>query len=210
MAKLYFRYGTMNSGKSLQLLAVAHNYENCGMKVLLTMNSTSSSRDGLGVIKSRVKGFSRNVDYFLEDLTFKAIIEFNPDCILVDEAQFLTEEQVKFLADVVSILGIPVICYGIRTDFQGKLFTGSKALFELAHTIQEVVTVCNCGSKTMINMRIDGNGNPIFDGEQVHEGAEESYKSVCYNCFLDLQFAKKGLKLNRRATKWKNNMDLEM
>lgn len=182
MAKLYFRYGAMGCGKSVDLLKVAFNYEERGQKVLL-YTTFLDDRYQVGKITTRI-GLSRNAKIFSKETNlFNDIVAFNSiSCVLVDEAQFLTSKQVYELSDVVDKLNIPVICYGLRTDFRMNFFEGSKTLMEMADKIEELKTICECGNKATINMRyIDG--KPVTTGSQVLIGGNESYKSVCRKCY---------------------------
>lgn len=188
MAKLYFRYGAMNSGKSTAVLQVAHNYEERDMHVLLIKPAVDTK--GNNQIVSRL-GSTRSVDILAtpEIDLFSAIKQWNKDvekvsCILTDEAQFFNQEQIEQLLKVTTDLNIPVICYGIRTDFQTKLFTGSTRLFELAHTLEELKTICRCGKKALFNGR-KVNGTFIFEGSQVAIDGKDSieYESLCASCY---------------------------
>lgn len=188
MAKLYFRYGAMNSGKSTAVLQVAHNYEERGMNVLLIKPALDTK--GSDRIVSRL-GTDRKVDLLATpDINlFLAIKQWSKDvepidCVLADEAQFFTIKQVDQLLQVTVDLGMPVICYGIRTDFQTKLFSGSTRLFELAHTLEELKTICRCGKKAVFNGR-KLNGEFIFEGSQVAIDGEANieYESLCASCY---------------------------
>lgn len=188
MAKLYFRYGAMNSGKSTAVLQVAHNYEERGMKVLLVKPSIDTK--GNDQIVSRL-GTSRKVDILATPNIDIALVvkQWKQDvepihCVLADEAQFFTPEQVDQLMQIVVEQKIPVICYGIRTDFLTKLFTGSTRLFEVSHTIEELKTICRCGKKALFNAR-KVNGSFIFEGAQVAiDGVGRvEYESLCANCY---------------------------
>ena len=187
MAKLYFRYGAMNSGKTALLLQAAYNYEERGMKVLIVKPKIDSKGDNYLV--SRI-GLKRKVDHLIEsgEDVFKYIKSNKKDvkCILVDEAQFLEREQVDQLMLVVVKLNIPVICYGLRSDFKTNGFPGSTRLLELAHTIEEMKTICACGRKAMFNGR-KINGKFVFNGEQVAIDGENKveYESLCPNCYYD-------------------------
>ena len=197
MSKLYFRYSTMGAGKSLDLLKTAHNYEERNKKVIL-LTSDLDNRFGKKKIASRV-GISRDADTFdnttnLYDFISENIIineddifskENIPSCVLIDEAQFLTKEQVWQLTDIVDNLNITVICYGIRSDFLGEPFVGSIYLMTLADKIEELKTVCEFGDKASMNMRIN-NGKPVFDGEQVLIGGNDSYLPVCRKYYKKL------------------------
>lgn len=182
MAKLYFRYGTMNSGKSIEVLRVAHNYEEQGKKVLL-FTPAVDDRDGVGIVASRI-GMQKDgivVDDNL-DMVGMAAAE-RPNCILIDEAQFLNKQQVLQLTEIADTLGIPVIAYGLRADFLGQLFEGSYHLFALADKIEEIKTVCwYCDRKATMNMRL-ADGKPVFEGAQIQIGGNESYLPVCRKCY---------------------------
>lgn len=185
MAKLYFRYGAMNSGKTTILLQVAHNYEERGMKVMIIKPKVDSK--GEDHIVSRI-GLTRKVDCLVdtEMNLFKYFKDKDINCILVDEAQFLTRDQVDQLMQVVVRYNIPVICYGLRTDFQTVGFPGSTRLLEIAHTIEELKTICSCGKKAMLNAR-KVNGKFVFTGEQVAiDGKDDvTYEALCPNCYYD-------------------------
>ncbi|OCT11180.1 thymidine kinase [Paenibacillus pectinilyticus] len=182
MAKLYFRYGTMNSGKSIEVLRVAHNYEEQGKKVLL-LTPVVDDRFGVGQVASRI-GMQKGATVVDEHLDMVALASTErPNCILVDEAQFLSTVQVAQLIEVVDELDIPVIAYGLRADFMGQLFEGSNALLAVADTIEEIKTVCwYCNKKAIMNMRCK-DGIPIFHGEQIQIGGNESYVPVCRKCY---------------------------
>ena len=200
MAKLYFRYGAMNSGKSTGLLQVAYNYEERGQRVLLVKPGVDSK--GSGTIVSRL-GISRDVDFLIQPeddvrLTFAAhAAGDDPDallehvdvppvaCLLVDEAQFLTPQQIDGLFRIAVQDGVPVIAYGIRTDFKTKAFPGAARLLEIAHALEELKTICRCGRKALFNTRrVDE--QVVFDGDQVAiEGADVWYESLCGTCYLE-------------------------
>jgi thymidine kinase len=189
MAKLYFRYGAMNCGKSTAVLQVAYNYEERDMHVLLIKPATDTKGDNQ--IVSRL-GAARKVDILATpelDL-FKVVStkkQADPkiSCILTDESQFFTNDQVSQLFNIAVKLGIPVICYGLRSDFQTKAFPGSVRLFELAHSLEELKTICRCGKKAILNGR-KINGAFVASGSQVAIDGEESvtYESLCGNCYL--------------------------
>ena len=187
MAKLYFRYGAMNSGKTALLLQAAHNYEERGMEVLIIKPTIDSKGDDHLV--SRI-GLTRKVDKLLapKDDIYKYVkkLKRKIKCILVDEAQFLEKEQVDELMHIVVKLNIPVICYGLRSDFKTNGFPGSTRLLELAHTIEEMKTICSCGRKAMFNAR-KVNEKYVFDGEQVAIDGEDkvTYESLCPNCYYE-------------------------
>ena len=185
MAQLFFKYGVMNSGKSVELLKIAHNYEEQGKRVMV-LTSALDNRSGLGVVSSRI-GISRPAtpvpqgDSILRIVNATTYVDGHaiwPECILVDEAQFLTAQQVTDLATIVDSQDVPVICFGLKTDFQGKLFEGSKALFEMADKLEEIKTVCQwCDHKATMNLRMV-DGTPAYDGDQIQIGDQE-YISVC-------------------------------
>lgn len=182
LAKLYFRYGAMNSGKSIEVLRTAHNYEEQGKRVLL-LTPAIDDRYGVGSITSRI-GLSKEAVIVTEELDlYELAREKRPHCVLVDEAQFLSEAQVKALCAVVDELNIPVIAYGLRSDFLGHLFEGSYHLLALADQIEEVKAVCwRCQRKATMNMRMQG-GVPVFEGKQIMIGGNESYLPVCRKCY---------------------------
>lgn len=179
MAKLYFRYAAMNAGKSTALLQVAYNYEERSQTVLL-FTSAIDTRHGTGRIVSRL-GVEREAALFGPETDFPALLlsEPLPSCVLIDEAQFLTEAQVIDLHRFAHVERVPVICYGIRSDFQGRAFPGSRALLTLADDIEEMKTVCRCGRKATFNMRVDDEGRRVTEGAQVEIGGNERYEAVC-------------------------------
>ena len=178
MAKLYFRHGTMSSGKSLNLLAVAHNYEQKGERIVV-IRPRLDDRFGAEAVASRV-GIRRDADVLVEaDTVLDPKFLDGAACILVDEAQFLSESVVDQLRKVTWDLDIPVIAYGLRTDFKQKLFEGSKRLMEVADALEEVKTVCHfCNRKAIFNLRISADG-AVVDGPQIDLGAEDKYRPVC-------------------------------
>ena len=196
MAKLYFRYGAMNSGKSTALLQAAYNYEERGQHVLLTKPEIDTK--GADQIASRL-GVERTVDFLIGALDdaraafaehrerVRAQTGEDVACLLVDEAQFLTPRQADDLLRIAVIDGIPVLAYGIRTDFQTRAFPGSARLMELAHSLEELKTICRCGNKALFNARLVG-GRFVFDGDQVaidELSAERvTYESMCARCYL--------------------------
>lgn len=186
MAKLYFYYSAMNAGKSTILLQSAHNYQERGMTVML-FTAALDDRYKEREITSRI-GIHAKAQLFSQDSDIWSDIEqkngITPlSCILIDEAQFLTKEQVYVLTDVVDILKIPVLAFGIRTDFQGELFDGSKALLAWSDKLIELKTVCHCGSKATMVIRLDKQGNPVKEGVQVEIGGNDRYLSVCRKHF---------------------------
>ena len=184
MSKLYFRYGAMNCGKTTNLLQVAHNYEERGMRVLLLKPSIDTKASTK--VSSRI-GVERQVDHLVlpdEELKgYLTLINGNTECIIVDEAQFLSEKQVNELFIFSKLTNIPVICYGLRSDFRSELFPGSKRLFELADNIEELYTICRCGKKARFNARIV-NGEFTLEGNQVAIDGEVNYESLCGKCYL--------------------------
>lgn len=188
MSKLYFRYGAMNAGKSAALLSVAHNYEEKGMPIILLKPSIDTKGDNK--VTSRI-GIERDVDILLAPEDFildKMSNKQKPWAIIVDEAQFLTPEQVEELFVITKIYDIPVLCYGLRCDFQMKGFPGSTRLLELADDIEELKTICSCGKKATQNLRLINN-QPVFEGEQVEIDGKSNiqYTSVCGECYLKLK-----------------------
>ncbi len=177
MAKLYFRYGSMGSSKTANALMVAYNYQEKNQQALLVKPSLDD-RDGAGIMASRI-GLSQpcvSVDHLME-MTDAELRSY--DCVIVDEAQFCTKDQVARLTDIVDELEVPVICYGLRTDFQRKLFEGSLWLMAWADVIEEIKTVCWCGRAATCVARFDANGKMVTEGSQVQIGGNDSYVSVC-------------------------------
>ncbi|SEF66037.1 thymidine kinase [Butyrivibrio sp. Su6] len=189
MGKLYFRYGAMGSSKTANALMVRYNYLEKGQTAIL-LKPKAEDRDGEKTVKSRI-GLSAEctfVEDFLEEVKNEWFTGNSDnwkklDCVIVDEAQFLSEEQVDMLAEVVDKYDLPVICYGLRTDFTSHLFSGSKRLMEIANYIEEVPTVCWCGRRAHFNARVS-NGKIVRSGEQIMMGGNESYVSLCRRHFL--------------------------
>jgi thymidine kinase len=182
MAKLYFHYATMNAGKSTMLLQASYNYRERGMHTML-FTAKLDDRAGVGVIGSRI-GLASDAETFVAGDVLYARIEDHHrsktvHCVFVDEAQFLEEGQVWQLARVADRLGIPVMCYGLRTDFQGKLFAGSQALLAIADDLREVRTICRCGRKATMVVRIGSDGKVAREGAQIVIGGEDRYVSLC-------------------------------
>ena len=182
MAKLYFHYSTMNAGKSTLLLQASHNYVERGMQTYL-LTANFDDRAGTGKIGSRI-GIGADADTFASktDLFSKIQERLNAGpcaCVFIDEAQFLSADQVWELARAVDDLKVPVMCYGLRVDFQGKLFPGSAALLALADEMREIRTICHCGKKATMVVRQDEHGNVLKDGAQVQVGGNETYVSLC-------------------------------
>lgn len=188
MAKLYFNYSSMNAGKSTMLLQANHNYMERGMNPVI-YTSNLDSRFGKGEIVSRIglksksNTFDIKTDIYNDILSFKENILI--DCVLIDEAQFLTKNQVDQLGKIVDELNIPVLAFGIRTDFQGNLFEGSKYLLAWADNLKEIKTVCHCGRKATMVLRVDDEGSIVSDGSQIEIGGEERYVSVCRKHFKE-------------------------
>ena len=182
MAKLYFSYSAMNAGKSTILLQASHNYRERGMHTVL-MTAAVDDRAGVGRIASRI-GFGAEAEVFRsEDNLFERVKAFHAEepvaCLFIDEAQFLSEEQVWQLSEVADVLRIPVMTYGLRTDFQGKLFPGSAALLAIADDLREIRTICWCGRKATMVVRMDNQGNVLEDGDQIAIAGEDRYVSLC-------------------------------
>lgn len=192
--KILFKYGNMSSGKSLHLLATAHNFQQHSIPFLI-FKSTIDDRDGKDVIHSRALGDRECIGISPSDNLYKIVGEYLEKCyiigesslkwILVDECQFLTEKQVEELAAIADKFGVNSICYGLRTDFKTRLFPGSKRLFEIADSFEEIKSSCFCNHKTIFNARIDSNKNFITDGEQIEIGGDNRYTSVCRKCYFE-------------------------
>lgn len=192
MSKLFYFYGSMGSAKTLRLLSTAYNFEEKDVQIMVLKPSTDT-RDGEGIIKSRA-GLERKCIMVDEDVNLYKVIKAYKNVlasqleelkwVLIDECQFLTSEQVDQLSDVVDFLGVNVMCFGLRTDFQSHLFPGSKRLFELADDIEEIKSTCECGDrKTSINARFDENGEIIIEGGQVEIGGNDKYRAICRRCW---------------------------
>jgi thymidine kinase len=198
MAKLYFYYSAMNAGKTTLLLQSAHNYRERGMNPLL-FTPAQDDRHTAGVIKSRIGlesdavGFAAEADLF--ESVKKRLSEQNIHCVLVDEAQFLTRDQVFQLTEVVDRLNIPVLCFGLRTDFQGELFEGSRYLLAWGDRLEELKTICHTGKKATMVVRLDDNGYALREGSQVEIGGNERYVSVSRKEFKDVFFAGKQIRV---------------
>ncbi len=182
MAKLYFNYSTMNAGKSTLLLQASYNYIERGMDTYL-LTAKLDNRAGTGTIASRI-GIDSKADMFspaddLFELIKNRLARGKVACVFIDEAQFLSKQQVWQLATAVDDLNVPVMCYGLRLDFMGELFPGSAALLALADEMREVRTICSCGKKATMVVRQDENGKPLLAGEQVQIGGNETYVSLC-------------------------------
>ncbi len=188
MAKLYFYYASMNAGKSTMLLQADFNYRERGMRTML-FTASVHDRDGAGVIASRI-GLEREASVFTRQSDLRAEVEAEHErgalsCVLVDEAQFLSRDQVLQLAGVCDELGIPVLAYGLRTDFAGALFEGSGALLALADTLTEIKAICRCGRKATMNLRVDSEGRAVVEGAQTEIGGNERYIAMCRRHFME-------------------------
>jgi thymidine kinase len=192
MSKLFYFWGTMNSGKTHRLLSTAYNFEEKGIQIMV-LKPALDTRDGEGIIRARA-GIERKCVMIDNEINlYKAIKAYKNvlaaqletlKWVIIDECQFLTEEQVDQLSDVVDFLDVNVMCFGLRTDFQSHLFPGSKRLFELADDIEEIKSPCECGErKTSINARFDENGEIITEGSQVEIGGNDKYKAICRRCW---------------------------
>lgn len=187
MAKLYFKYGAMGSSKTAQALITKFNYEERGMRVWMLKPGTDV-RDGTTTIRSRI-GIEAEACVIPKEASilesYACMSDQKVDVILIDEAQFLSEAQVDELRYIVDKYEIPILCFGLRTDFLTHLFPGSRRLFELAESISEIKTICGCGSKAMVNARISPEGKVVTEGEQVFLGGNESYLAMCHQCWRE-------------------------
>ena len=185
MAKLYFKYGAMGSSKTAQALITKYNYEENDLKVWL-IKPSADTRDGASILRSRI-GLEAQVETIAPDVDvyarFLGSKVRRSDVIIVDECQFMTEKQIDQLRSIVDEHNIPVICFGLRTDFQTKLFPGSRRLMEVADTIQEIKTICDCGAKATVNARIS-DGYIVTEGAQVVLGGNDSYIAMCHKCYI--------------------------
>ena len=186
MAKLYFKYGAMGSSKTAQALITKYNYEENGLKVWL-IKPSADTRDGVSLLRSRI-GLEAQVEVIPPEGNILSLFEKNRlgccNVIIADECQFLTEPQIDQLRGIVDDYDIPVMCFGLRTDFQCHLFPGSKRLMELADTIQEIKTICDCGAKATVNARIAGTGHIVTEGAQVLLGGNDAYIAMCHKCYV--------------------------
>lgn len=185
MAKLYFKYGAMGSSKTANALITKFNYEERGMKVWL-IKPALDDRDGVGVVRSRI-GLSEEA-YVVSGETdlyraFREKTDFH--VIIADECQFFTAAQIDQLRQIVNEFDVPVLCFGLRTDFLTNLFEGSRRLFEVADSITEIKTICSCGKKAIVNARIDGAGNVVTEGGQILIGGNDSYVAMCHQCWVN-------------------------
>ena len=200
MAKLYFKYGAMGSSKTAQALITKYNYEENAMHVWL-IKPSADVRDGADILKSRI-GLEAQVDTITPNTDIYALFVQNKkdtcNVIIADECQFFTPQQIDQLRYIVNDFDIPVMCFGLRTDFQTKLFPGSMRLMEVADAIQEIKTICDCGAKATVNARIDGEGHIITEGAQVVLGGNDSYIAMCHRCYVNGIREKKVIKLHGR------------
>ena len=198
MAKLYFKFGAMGSSKTAQALMTKFNYEEKGQTVWLIKPSTDSRDDTVDenghthtVIRSRIglyaeaEAIDPETDLYSEFLLRSAGAKYT-DVIICDECQFLTQEQVTQLKELTDKQDVPVLCFGLRTDFQTKMFPGSRRLFEIADSITEIKSICRCGRKATVNARFDDDGEIVTDGEQVCLGGNDRYEGMCYKCYRAL------------------------
>lgn len=184
MAKLYFKYGAMGSSKTAQALITKFNYEERGMKVWLIKPSVDV-RDGADVVKSRI-GLQEPATVILPNEDIRLVFSCgysDVDVIIADECQFFTTDHIDQLRSIVDEIDIPVMCFGLRTDFRTNVFPGSLRLFEVADSITEIKTICDCGRKAIVNARIDSEGRVITEGEQVMLGGNDSYIAMCHSCY---------------------------
>ena len=184
MAKLYFKYGAMGSSKTANALITRFNYQERNMKVWLIKPSIDD-RDGANIIRSRI-GLEAVADVMTPNTDIFALFEEShrdADVIITDECQFFTPEQIDQLRRIVDLYDLPVMCFGLRTDFLTHLFPGSRRLFEVADSITEIKTICSCGSKATVNARIDENGNVVTTGSQILIGGNDSYIAMCHKCW---------------------------
>ncbi len=186
MAKLYFKYGAMGSSKTAQALITKYNYEENDMSVWL-IKPSADTRDGADILRSRI-GLQASVEVMAPETDIYARFcqtqGKNCNAVIVDECQFLLPEQVDQLRAIVDDYDIPVMCFGLRTDFQTKLFPGSLRLMEIADAIQEIKTICDCAAKATVNARIDENGYIVTQGAQVQLGGNDSYIAMCHRCYI--------------------------
>ena len=186
MAKLYFKYGAMGSSKTAQALITKYNYEENDMSVWL-IKPSADVRDGVTILRSRI-GLQSEVTVIPPEMDiyqlYKATRHGFCDVIITDECQFLTPEQIDQLRAIVDDFNVPVMCFGLRTDFLTRLFPGSQRLMEIADAIQEIKTMCDCGTKATVNARIDSEGHIVTEGAQVVLGGNDSYIAMCHRCYV--------------------------
>ena len=186
MAKLYFKYGAMGSSKTAQALITKYNYEENDLSVWL-LKPSADDRDGVQILRSRI-GLEASADIISPETDIFRRFETEKlgqvDVIIVDECQFFTSEQIDQLREIVDAYNLPVMCFGLRTDFQTKLFPGSRRLMEVADSILEIKTICDCGAKATVNARIDSSGHIVTEGAQVVLGGNDSYIAMCHKCYM--------------------------
>ena len=201
MAKLYFKYGAMGSSKTAQALITKYNYEENDMKVWL-IKPSADTRDGATILRSRI-GLESQVQIIAPDMDVFALFQKEQagkcNVIIVDECQFLTPAQIDQLRAIVDAYNIPIMCFGLRTDFQTRLFPGSLRLMEVADTIQEIKTICDCGAKATVNARIDGAGYIVTEGAQVFLGGNDAYIAMCHKCYVRGIREKRKIKLHGQS-----------
>ena len=185
MAKLYFRFGTMGCSKSAQALITKFNYEERNMKVMF-IKPAIDTRDGADIVRSRIGLEAKAIPGPSDMNVYDLYKENHADCqvVICDECQFLAPEQVDQLDQIVMDYDVPVLCFGLSTDFLTHLFPGSKRLFEIAQSITEIKSVCKCGSKATVNARFDDNGNIVYEGSQILLGGNGRYEAMCRKCWL--------------------------
>ncbi len=182
MAKLYFKYGAMGSSKTAQALITKYNYEENDMKVWL-IKPSADTRDGVDILRSRI-GLEAQVQVIAPDADIYRL--YKPcDAVIVDECQFLQPEQIDQLRAIVDDYNVPVMCFGLRTDFQTRLFPGSRRLMEIADAIQEIKTICDCSAKATVNARIGADGYVVTEGAQVMLGGNDTYIAMCHRCYIN-------------------------
>ena len=184
MAKLYFKYGAMGSSKTAQALITKYNYEENGMRVWL-IKPSADDRDGAIILRSRV-GLEAPAEVIAPETSIRELFaqQEKTDVIIVDECQFMTPEQIDQLREIVDAENVPVLCFGLRTDFRSTLFPGSRRLFEVADTITEIKTICDCGAKATTNARVGEDGYIVTEGAQILMGGNDRYIAMCHKCWM--------------------------
>ncbi len=184
MAKLYFKYGAMGSSKTAQALITKYNYEENGMRVWL-IKPSADDRDGAIILRSRV-GLEAPAEVISPEADIRKLFarQEKTDVIIVDECQFMTPEQIDQLREIVDAENVPVLCFGLRTDFRSTLFPGSRRLFEVADTITEIKTICDCGAKATTNARVGEDGYIVTEGAQLLLGGNDRYIAMCHKCWM--------------------------
>lgn len=184
MAKLYFKYGAMGSSKTAQALITKYNYEENGMRVWL-IKPSADDRDGAIILRSRV-GLEAPAEVIAPEADIRELFarQEKTDVIIVDECQFLIPEQIDQLREIVDAENVPILCFGLRTDFRSTLFPGSRRLFEVADTITEIKTICDCGAKATTNARVGEDGYIVTEGAQILMGGNDRYIAMCHKCWM--------------------------